>query len=1102
MDEALKHYLWLYAKTKGNKEHAIPLARLWTQKGNHAEAAAVLATVMDDQPDAQTVRWYALELILTGKFDKAYQVYKKAWEGGDTHKETIINLARLNARKRQFSRAAAMWDEAARRQLIQGELRWEAALTYSYAQKFSQAVNILKPVERDNPKYPRLLLFLGQMHFYQKHWSQAVHYFQLYLEKHPDDLVARQLLAEALAFQPEAKSEALEQYGELVKRSEDVSLRLRRIALLLKDKRWEEAEGELKTCPVLQDPKLLREQARLLLWAGDLETALQRYQMYLKQEPRDREALLEKARVLVYLGRAPEALEELRVLRVGEKGIRLDQPGDRAVLMVSIQAALAQKDWSEALRWALRLYGSSFPEKHRLPRTWTEAQSWSREDRVQDKLKLEERTWIARALCHASEPEACQLGADLAVTNLWKNRHHHASLLILAYLLPRLPRYEDLARMVYRIPGIRVDSPEYVATVAFFNSNLGRQGGKLDYLLHVLKQYQRHRWPDSPGELLALADLAMELGDRGSAERYYRRVQKLRPGDQRLAELILQCQMTQKDWSKVLASLKEKPVTPETALDMARIYLIRGQYEGVKAAAAQVPKHHPDYAKACLLKTQACRLEKSYSEALKTLEAMDGRLPRQEFLMEKARILEGMGDRAALALYTEVIESCPDSHIARVAEARRARATGNPTGARRAFARALQEAPQDVELLNELEDVRQRLRPQLASRAFLYSQGERRPEETIRPWQFSRPDREVFGGLPRARLIPVIHPETIWFRDSNYLYGWILRATAGFIVKKVVPVQMAVEYREYHQNSNSHSQGLVNLGLDRLDVQVATDKSRLRRADLTIGVGPIDLANRLKISGDLILRGYWKRVDREIFQKGAKWFPLPPPPAFIDQVRMARVTRKENPTRLLGTVQLDFPLGLKTDCTLGYARRDIFDVEPYLFPRLYQSVNNLGDVPLVTYHQITFSYNHQFRPNLLWQGNISGALFSDHNSRFNMYQGLTWKPLKNPRMQLGLTPHYYLTTYSQHKMSYFSPFSYNAIGLFHRQIFRLPTLILQGSAQAVGQHGDWGPALHGLAALEFEPLQNFFINPHVFYFREWVDNYHIFVAGLSLRYTF
>ena len=1103
-DEALKHYLWLYAHSDGKKEHALPLARLWSQKGNHAEAAAALAPLMADQPTPDTVRWYALELLLTGNLDKARQVYKKAWEKGDSHEETIINLARLYARQKQFAKAAAMWDEAKRRQLINGDLRWEAALTYSYGQRFADAIAILKPVERDNPKYPRLLLFLGQMHFYQKHWGQAAHYFRRYLEKNPDDVTTRQLLAEALAFQPKAQDEALEAYGDLTKRTNDVGLRLRRITLLLKAKRWEEAKQELQECPVPQEPQLIKEQARLLLWAGNLEGALDRYDRFLKLDPRDQEALIEKARVLIYLGRAAEAEGILQRLKAGENGARLDQPEGRAVLVAFIQAALAQKDWQEASHWALRLYCLGFPENQARPRNWQEARQQRPPKRDRDRLSLEERTWVARALCHVADPEACRLATDLMVDNLWENRRHHASLLILSYLLPQLSRYRDLSRLIYRIPGIKVDSPEYVAAIAFFSSKLGRHGGKLDYLLHVLKQYRR-RWPDSPGEILALADLAMELGDREAAERYYRRAQRIWPQDQHLANLLVQCQMVQKDWGKVLSTLNNRPITADRALEIARLYLLRGQYEGVKAAAAKVPPEHADYPQMQLLLVQACRLQKSYPEALRTLEGLAGTLPREKLLMEKARILEGMGDRQAVACYAEIIRTSPDPQQARVAEARRARATGNLGGATLAFAEALQNDPQNVELLNELEDVRQRQRPELASRAFAYAHGESHAEESMRPWQFSRPDREVYGGLPSPGAIPVIQPETMWFRDSNHLYGWFLRATAGFWVAKVVPMQLAVEYRGYRQISESQEQGPVTAHLDRIDGQVTTNRSRVRLADISVGVGPLHLADRLKLSGELIFRRYWKRVDREIVQKGAKWYQFPPPPHLIDESQIIKTTQQENHNRLLGSLQLDFPVGLKTDASLRFARRDLYDVDPALFPRLYQSINNLGDVPLIMLNQLEFNFTHHFNPNLTWQGTVSGAVFSDDNTRFAMYQGLTWTPIKTSRMKLGLTPHYYLTKYNQEHASYFSPKTYQAIGLtldFYRQVYRLPTLILQASIQGVNQHGDWGPGFHGMAALEMEPVKNFFIYPHVFYFREWVDDYHIFVMGLSLRYVF
>ena len=551
----------------------------------------------------------------------------------------------------------------------------------------------------------------------------------------------RAQLAEVLSFRPETQEEALSQYSATLQRKDSLVLRLKRVALLLKNRRWEAAAVALKECPPAAEPGLIREQARLSMWLGDLEAALGHYHRFLQKEPRDRGASLDQARVLIYLDRAPEALEVLRGLRVSQVGVRLDQPGDKALLTAHIEAALANQDWLEAQRWALRLFCSQFPRKHRLARDWAEARRWLQEEQAPAGLDLEERAWVARALCRHPEleknGEIIRTACDLMILNLQQDRHHHPSLLILTFLLPRLPRYEDLDRLVRRVPGIRADGPEYVAALAYFDGNLGRHGGKMDYLIHVLREYRRHRWPESPGELLALADLARSLGDPLAANRYYDRALELKPGDRQIAALKLKGQLARKDWSEALISLEKQGHDPAAALEVARVYLRRGQYEGVKAASQKIPPGHPDYPQALLLAVQACRLERNYPEALKALELAAGKVPRQELIMEKARILEGMGDKGAGDLYDEIINGQKDSQAARVARARKARSRGDWAGAYQAYAQALQQAPQDIELLNELEQIRQQLRPQVASRGFPYAQGERRPEERARPWQFS-----------------------------------------------------------------------------------------------------------------------------------------------------------------------------------------------------------------------------------------------------------------------------------------------------------------------------------------------------------------------------
>jgi tetratricopeptide (TPR) repeat protein len=1192
LDQALSHYLWLFGRHGGKKEYAMVLARLWSQKGNHAEAAAVLAPLMQDKPDHEVQRWYALELLLIRDFAKAQKAYEAAWEAGDTHRETIINLARLHARGRRFHQAAHFWDEACRRQLAEGELCWEAALTYSYARRYRDAAAVLEPLHRQDPKNPKLLLFLGQIHFYQRDWTQAAHYWETYLEGHPNDVEVRRQLAEVLSFRPHGREEALRQYGEALQRRDDPVLRLRRVTLLLESRQWEEGERELRQCPIPDNPALLREQARLCLWVGDLEGALSRYDRFLKKEPRDRDARMEKARVLIYLRRGPEALKIIRDLRGSQTGARLDQPGDGALLTASIEATLANQDWAEAGRWALKLYCRQFPRKHRLARDWAEAREWGKEtadagsqrlgatnypspklpapeetvearlavpataagneeepppgvvdqplpsaqaarspslqakkalsslkteNRKQktenpQPLTLEERTWVARALCHSKDPQDYLLAADLAVENLHqkRSRSHHPSLLILEYLLPRLPRYEDLDRLADRLPGIGAGSPGHTTGLAYFDAQLGRHGGKVNYLLHLLESYRHRQWPQSPGELLALADLAMELGESGKAVQYLRRAQKLKPRDRVIAGLIRQCQLSRKNWSAALESLRREGSTPENALEMARLYFLRGQYEGVKAMTAQIPADSPARPQALLLQAQACRADRSYPEALKTLAELGGLLPEADLLMEKAQVLEAQGDKGAVGLYEEIVRREPHSQAARVAKARQARARGDWAWAYRAYAQALKEAPQDIELLNELEFVRSQMRPILAARGFGDSRGERRPEESARPWQFSRFDREPQGlGLSNFvpgllwDVLPVVQPESTFFTDSNKLYGGIFRIGGGFWITKVLPVTLGVEYREYNQTQKVrwYLPGTNQVAPNTLVENGSDTASRLRRGEVSLGLGPLSVGDRLRLSAELIGRRYWKRVDFSAFEV----FGSAVNPAFIQNSTRSESTVKGDQDRLMGSLELTARLRDRTEATLRYSRRDIFDQEPYLYPRLYQSVLDLANAQLTSLHQVDLGYSHQFRPGLDWRGNFGGAFYSDQNRRFTLYQGLAWEAVGRPRMHLDLTPHFYYANYRDRHEAYFSPHSYSALGLgidFDRQIFRLPKLILQGTVQGVNQHGEWGPALQGLAALEIEFVHNFYTDLFIFYFREWVDDYRLTTAGVSFRWRF
>ncbi len=1244
-EQALAHYLRLYAQTGGQKEYALILTRLWSQKGQHAEAAAVLAPLMNQNPSLEERRRYGLELLLAQEYGQSLKAYRQAWDAGDSHKETILNLARLHSQKQQFRQAANFWDEAERRQLLDPELRREAALTYSYARRYQDAVSVLQPVDRQDPK---MLLFLGQMHFYQKHWNQAAHYYQKYLQHFPQDAAVRQQLAQVLAFEPERLAEAAHQFDETAKITGDPCLQLQKAAVLLQlaqdassdpshrdqaPARWAEAEAALRQIPIDGlSPELLREQGRLFLWLGDLEPALDRLEKYLAQAPHDRQAQMDKARTLIYLQRGTEAADVLRRLppvtpsaapaqllpgprsqastrfkppaddsALSDKAAGVDSDhvttmyyysfplsprgergrvrGDRNrlaatradhdpssspaidVLVLFLEAAQADRNWPEAQRRAWQLYLTQLPDTSPPPRTWTAARRRLREAETRRELPPAARVGIARALCHypqlEQEQDAVRAAVDLCLANLHtrqtsgpaQHRNHQASLLLLAYLLPRLSHYDDLHGLVHRLPGLRNKSPEYIAALNYFTGLQGRQGGKLQYLLHTLEDRQERSQPHNPGDLIFLAALASELGDQRTAVRYFDQALKLRPRDQRLTALRLQALMAANDPGRLLKTLADQPPTPENALEMARVYLQRHQYEGAVAVLGRVPQDHPAWSQAQMLLIQAHRGRQDYPASLAAIQELQSRGPSgPPVLMAQAQVLEALNDRAgAQAAYEAVMAQAPDAFTSQTAQARLARFRGDWAGAYRHFAAALKENPQDIELLNELEQVREQMRPTLAARNLPEAwRGERRPEAARRPWQFGRYDREpgILGGTRGypTSLLPVklpyaLIPETTLFRDRNQISALESRLAGGFWLSRVLPVHLALGYRLYQQNTTGPGPGNLNLGLNPVFSQTSNNRTTWQRGETTLTLGPLVLGDKVKVTGDLSGRRYWKNLQQQVTQYGQVSIPFPP--VFLNTFAGTKITDQEVRNRLLGSLSLGLSPTPQTDLTLRYSRRDIFDQDPAIYPRLYQQVIRLDTLPLVTLDQADLAATHQFFPTLSYQGNVTQAFFSDHNQRFSLYQGLRWQAVNQPRMHLDIIPSYYLALYRQRHESYFSPHTYHALGVtldFDRQLFQmpilkrlsslffqalgfenqtgldpgevfgdsfgLPTLVLQTTGQMVDNDGRWGPALSTLAGLEAEPMQNLYVGLHYFLFKEWAANYWLQSLTLGLRWRF
>lgn len=1141
LDQALAHYLVLYRDSGGKADYARALARIWSQKGEHGSAAAVLAPLLESgEATLEDRRQQALELLVAGDYRGAFSAYRRLWEGGDTSKETLINLARLAAQRQQFNLAADLWDEARRRHLtLTQELRREAALAYACARRYREAVLVLEAVPRTDPK---LLLFLAQMHLYQQNYGEAAHYYRRYLEHQPQDLAVRRQLAQTLALDPELRQNALPEYDHVLHQRSEPQDRLQKAAVLLQlaqdsaDQRgprfqqaavsfWQEAEKELlQLKPAALSPELQRQHYKLLMWLGLPEAALASLEVYLSRQPAEREARLDQVRLLLACQRGQEALEKLRLLRGAAKADP-DTGSPAELLALELEAALAAHDLGLAERAAWQLYLLPLGRQP-LPANWRAAfrrhQDLPGRPELPPAVRVLLGRFLARKVEQQLDPTLVAIGVHLSLDNLAdqalgnpeQRRFYQASLLLLSHFLPRISSFEELQQVGHRLPGLREQSPEFIATLSHFIGLHGRRDGKLQYLLLALEDYRSRQPVSAPGDLLYLASLALELKLQKEAVAYLEQAQRLRPHDPRLTTWRLQALEATHRYGQLLQALDQQPATAATRLALARIYLQRQQYDGAVTVLQEIDPGEPSWPEAQQLMLQAHRGRGALREALQLVENLEKRPEADAALqMAKGQILEALHERAgAMGAYQAVIRQ-GDAYQREVAQARLARSRGDWAGAYRHFAAALRERPQDIEILNELEQVRAQMRPYLAAHNLPpFGRGESRPEENYRPWQFSRYDRDpgLFQGrrgyprqLTALKLPWALTPETALLQDRSRIRALSLNLGGGFWLGRLFPLTLAAGYRLVQQNIPGAGPSGLNLGLDRVFSQRSQDRTTWHRVDVTLGVGPLVLGESLRLRAEVSGRQYWRKMRQQVTQTGQIFIPFPP--TFLNTTASAVLQHHETRPRLAGGLTATLALGPQTDLSLSYSRRDLFDQDPAAYPRLYQQWTKLSNAPLIMLHQVEAGLAHQLAPKLDLYATVAQAFFSDHNRRTTFYQGLRWQLVNEPRSHLSLTPSYYLALHRRQNESYFSSPAYHALGVsldWDRQVFRLPTFVLQVTGQGVYNDGRWGPAIAGLVGLEEEPVHNLYLGLHYFFYKEWATDYwlHSIILGLNWRF--
>ncbi len=506
------------------------------------------------------------------------------------------------------------------------------------------------------------------------------------------------------------------------------------------------------------------------------------------------------------------------------------------VLTLFLEAALADRNWPEARRRAWQLYLTQLAETSPKPQTWTAARRRLQEDTNSRDLSPEARVDIARALCHQphldQEQDAARVAVDLCLANLNSHasgpdarRTYQASCLLLAYLLPRLNYFDDLQSLVHRLPGIREKSPEYIASLHYFTESLGRQGGKLQYLLHTLEDRQETHRARSPGDLMYLAALASELGDKRTAVRYFDQALRLRPLDQRLSALRLQALMAANDAGRVLQVLEGRPATPENALEMGRVYLQRHQYEGAIAVLAGIPRNAKSLASgpdaAYRGPTGPTGLSRSPGGDC-TIWSPEGR-PALLFLWPRPRCWSpwttGPGRRRRIRLLWPRLRTPAPPRLPKPVWPASAATGPAPTGI---LPRLSGKTPRMWNFSTNWNRSGSRCDPSWQPAICLppggESAGPRKPcvpgssvATTVSPGPWKALRVSMKSILPLT--VPyVLIPETTLLEDRNHIKGLQTRLSGSLWLSRVVPVQLALGYQIYRQNTTGPGPDNLYLG--------------------------------------------------------------------------------------------------------------------------------------------------------------------------------------------------------------------------------------------------------------------------------------------------
>jgi tetratricopeptide (TPR) repeat protein len=120
----------------------------------------------------------AEQYYLNGNYDSAYVNYRQAWKANDQYIEAMVGYGKVLAVRNQQDSAIIMFDKALSIDPDYNDASYNKALTYYNRANYGETIAILAPLLEKNPDYYDAMLLIGDSHYEQKQFDEAMVWYK------------------------------------------------------------------------------------------------------------------------------------------------------------------------------------------------------------------------------------------------------------------------------------------------------------------------------------------------------------------------------------------------------------------------------------------------------------------------------------------------------------------------------------------------------------------------------------------------------------------------------------------------------------------------------------------------------------------------------------------------------------------------------------------------------------------------------------------------------------------------------------------------------------------------------------------------------------